>query len=79
MPRRPAADSFDAVPAEHGPSTSKILELLKKGPLTSAEVIEKSGLPAPSAYTILSSLRKAGAIETREFEDGKKNVLAAKG
>lgn len=61
--------------AANGETQNALLQLLAKGPLTSAELIAKSKLTPPSVYSALSNLREAGRIETRDDEGTRKNFL----
>jgi hypothetical protein len=60
------------------PLEAEIIKFLNRKPMSSAELIEKTGRTPASLYSVLSLMRKAGAIESRECEEGRVNVLLTK-
>lgn len=76
-PRRPMNGTQprpepDAPPAKaaHGETQNRILHLLAKEPLTSGELIARSKLSPASVYSVLTALRAAKRIDTRDDGEG---------
>ncbi len=64
---------------EGSPLVQQITALLAKDPLTSADIIHRTGKTPASIYTVLSAMRKDGVIETRESDSGERvNALVVK-
>lgn len=83
--RRAKPASAPAKPAEpeaheYGPTTEKILAALKDGPLTSGEIVKRTGMTTSCVYSTLSVLRSRGIVRSAECdEDGvRKNWLVTK-
>jgi len=73
-PVRKVSEKTNGAPANDGSSSlaGEIAALLTKQPLTSAELIEKTKRPPSSVYTILTTMRKDGRIETRDSDQGQR-------
>lgn len=78
--RRTAKETAPTGAADQlSPLEQEIAALLKKKPMTSGELIQATKRTAPSIYSALSLMRKAGQIETSDDQDGNRvNVLLAK-
>jgi DNA-binding MarR family transcriptional regulator len=62
------------------PTQMRYLELLRKQPLTSADVITRTGDTSSAVYSTLNILRTKGLIETRvdEADGQRKNYVVTK-
>lgn len=71
----PRAASAPAAPAEDSGCVAAVLQALAKGPLTSPEVIRKSGFSDGGVYVALKKLRTEGRVEMVDDDGVRKNKL----
>jgi hypothetical protein len=56
------------------PCAQKLIELLRKGPRTSVDLVTESGYKNPSVYTTLAALRNSGIVKTEAIGDDPRPV-----
>ena len=59
-------DAPEAVTFTSGGTKDKVMKLLQAKPMGSGDLIKASGLTSPMVYTALTTMRKAGQVETKE-------------
>ena len=61
---RPATSASRRAP--RGQNRVKVLEALKRGPMTASEISKSTGIPTGSASTLLNKLAKSGEVTKAE-------------
>ena len=61
---RPATSESPRAP--RGENKAKVLEALKRGPMTASELSKTTGIPTGTASTLLSKLAKSGEVAKAE-------------